>query len=253
MNIVQVYPESLQAPASYCKYFFRCEQSAGDVDNLVVSGAQAIKNTGFLDATLWATAGYATVGAAAANYCTLAASTHDLTLDGMTLVFTVRVKKAAAAYPGAEQYIVASYAPGTNNGGIILSCRTDGAARLYMNAADGTVASVSTDAGVITNGTTANERSLVFFAPREGGSAWSHVDAIEDNSGSIAAIAGKSLAGGRSMQIGAPLGGGSIDGYQIAALAAYLVPKNLSAIDRNQVADWALRHPGVAAPDWVFE
>lgn len=252
MLIKQVFPESLVAPRTYCKYFFRGEQSAGDIENKVAGGALAVKNTGFTDGTLWATPGYATVGGASANYCTLAAATHDVTLNGFTLIITARIKKAAAAFPAAEHYIAASYNPGSNTGGIILSCRTDGSARCYVNSTDGTTINANTAANVLTNGSAATERSLVFFFPREAGSAWSMIDALDGSSSAASTVAGKSLVGGRDMRIGAPLGGGSIDAFGVAAFAAYQVPVDLSSIDRKSVGDWALRNPGQPIPDWVF-
>ena len=252
MLIKQVFPESLVSPSTFCKYFFRGEQSAGDIENKVAGGAPAVKNAGFTDGTLWATAGYATVGAATANYCTLAAATHDVTLNGYTLIVTARIKKAAAAFPAAEQYIAASYNPGTNTGGIILSCRTDGSARCYVNATDGTTVNANTAANVLTNGSAATERALVFFFPREGGSAWAMIDTLDGNSSAASTIAGKSLVGGRDMRIGSSLAGGAIDGYGLAAFAAYQVPADLANIDRKAVGDWTLRNPGQPIPDWVF-
>lgn len=252
MIVKQVFPESLVSPSTYCRFFFRGEQASGDMENEVSGGASAVKNTGFADATLWATAGYATVGGASANYCTLAPSAHDFTLNGYTLIITARIKKAAASFPAAEQYIAASYNPGTNTGGIIMSCRTDGSARCYVNTQGGTTINANTAANVLTDGGTATERSLVFFFPRESGSAWSMIDALDGNSSAASTVAGQSLAGGRDMRIGAALGGGSIDAYGLAAFGAYQVPANLSSIDRKSVGDWCLRNPGQPVPDWVF-
>lgn len=253
MLIKQVFPESLVSPSTYCRFFYRGEQSTGDAENKATGGELAVKNTGFLDATLWATAGYAAVGGTVGNYLTVAASAHDFSLATHTMVYTVRIKKAAVAFPGAEQYIVSSYAPGSNTGGIIISCRTDGAARLYANAADSTTVNVSTAANVITNGSTATERSLVFILPRESGSsAWVAVDAIEAASASASTIVGKSFVGARSMRIGQGQTAVAIDAYQLAAVAAYAVPADLAGIDRRQIYDWTLRNPGQPIPDWVF-
>lgn len=252
MLIKQVSPESLVSASTYCRFFFRGEQASGDMENKVSGGALAVKNTGFLDATLWATAGYATVGAASANYCTLAPSAHDFTLNGYTLIITARIKKAAVSFPAAEQYIAASYNPGSNTGGIIMSCRTDGSARCYVNAQDGTTINANTAANVLTNGAAATERSLVFFFPREAGSAWAMIDALDGNSSAASTVAGKSLAGARDMRIGAPLAGGTIDAYGLAAFGAYQVPIDLASIDRKSVGDWCLRNPGQPIPDWVF-
>ena len=106
MLIKQVFPESLAVPSTYCKYFYRGEQSTGDVENKVSTGALAVKNAGFLDAALWATPGYMAVGGGTGNFCTVAASTHDATLNGYSLIVTARIKKAAAAFPAAQHRTV---------------------------------------------------------------------------------------------------------------------------------------------------
>lgn len=250
----RVSPESSVDPSEYCKYFFRCEQSSGEVENLAAAGSDAIKTAGFLDATLWANAGYANLGGGAANYCELDAATHDLTLAGYSVIVTARVLKSAAAFPAAEQYFISSYAPGTNTGGIIISCRTDGSARMYANANDGTTVSVTTAANVLTNGSAATEQSLVFGFPRESGvSAVCAVNGIPSNTSPASTIAGKSLSGGRIMRIGGAQNGAVIDGYRLAAFAAYLIPADMSDIRLSAVYEWAWRNPAAPIPSWVFE
>lgn len=252
MLIKQIYPEALYEPSQYCKYFYRAEQATGDMENSVITGALAVKNAGFLDGTLWANSGFATVGANAAYYCTVDNNSHVLDHVNNTIIVTARIKKVAAAYPAAEQYIVASYNPGSVFGGIILSCRTDGSAKLYMNSTDNTTAAITSAVGTLTNGATATERSLVFVCPRNAVSGYVGVDGFDSSSSSFAGVVGKSIAGISTMRIGAPLGGGAIDGYQIAALAAYQVPVDFASINRPQVYDWAYRNPGIPMPDWVF-
>ncbi len=250
----RVYPESGVVPSAYCKYFFRCEQSSGEIDNLVSGGSDAVKTSGFLDATLWANDGYANLGGGAANYCTLDAATHDLTLAGYSVIVTARVLKSAAAFPGAEQYFISSYAPGSNTGGIIIACRTDGSAKLYVNSTDGTTVGVTSAANVLTNGSAATEQSLVFGFPRESGvSAVCAVNGIPSSTSPASTIAGKSLAGGRTMRIGGAQNGAVIDGYRVAAFAAYMVPADLSDIRLSAVYEWAWRNPAAPIPEWVFE
>lgn len=249
----RVLPESMVAPSKYCKYFFRGEQASGDADNLVIGGADLIKNSGYLDASLWSAPGYMSVGGASGNFCTLDNNTHDLTLSGYTLIITARILKTAAAFPASEQYIVSSYSPGTNAGGIILSCRADGSAKLYVNTSDNTTAGVTSSANTLTNGTVASERSLVFIFPRESGvSAEVAVDGILNSTASATAVAGKSLVGGRAMRVGATLAGGAIDGYKIAALAAYQVPVDMTKLERSRIHEWAWRNQAMPIPDWVF-
>ncbi len=253
MIIKQVFPESLVSPSTYCKYFYRGEQSAGDVENKVSGGALAVKNSGFLDASLWATPGYMAVGGGTGNYCAVAPATHDATLSGYSLIITARIKKAAVAFPASEQYIISSYDPGVNQGGIVISCRTDGQARCYLNTTDNSTINANTAVAALTNGSVANERALVFFFPREtGSSAWAMIDALDGNSSSAATVFGKSLSGGRNMRIGLGQAGVANDAYHVAAFAAYQVPADLSSIDRKAVGDWTLRNPGQPIPDWVF-
>lgn len=253
MILKPVAPENGYAISQYCKYWFRCEQSSGEIANKVTGAATANKNAGYLDASLWANSGYATVGGGASNYCTVASSTHDVTLNGYSLICTLRLKKAAATFPAAEQYMVASYQPGSNNGGIIIASRTDGSIKMYVNTTDNTTVGVTSAANVITDGATATERSVVFVWPRNSGvSALVAVDGIISSSSPATTVAGKSAAGGRNLQIGAPYGGGSIDAVQIAAFGMYAVPLDLGSLDQNQIYDWAYRNPGVPMPDWVF-
>lgn len=248
MLIKQVFPESLNSPSQYCRYFFRCEQSTGDMENKAAGNVLAVKNTGFTDATLWAVPGYATVGGGASNFCTLPASAADLDHINNTIVFTARIKKVTAALPASEDYLVSSYTPGSVFGGIILSCRTDGSARLYCNSTDNTTVNVTTGASAITDGTTANERSLVFIVPRQSASASVGMDAIERATAPFASLVGKSIAGGNPLKFG-----GISNGYRLADFAAYPIPVDSTALNSQQIYDWVFRNPGVPIPDWVFQ
>jgi hypothetical protein len=253
MLIKQIYPEVLAVPSSYCKYFLRGEQLTGDAENAIVGAGLAVKNTGYLDSSLWANPGYMAVGGGAANYLTLDSATHDLTLNGFSLVITARILKSAGAFPASEQYIVNSYNPGANTGGIIISCRTDGGAKCYANATDGTTVGITSASGALTNGTTPTERSCVFVFPRESSvSAVIAIDGITSGSSAATTLAGKSLASGRAMRIGVTQAGGAVDAYKVAALGAYLVPRDMYAMDLNQIYDWAFRNPSTPMPDWVF-
>lgn len=250
MLIKQVFPESMDSPSQYCKYFFRCEQATGDMENKASGGALATKNAGFLDATLWAAAGYATVGGGASNFCSLPAAAADLDHINNTIVITARVLKVAAALPGSEDFIVSSYTPGSVFGGIILSCRTDGSARLYCNSTDNAVTvNVTTGASALTDGTTATERSLVFIIPRQAStSALVGMDAIERATAPFTTLAGKSIAGGNPLKFG-----GITNAYRLAAFGAYQIPVDSTALNSQQIYDWAFRNPGVPMPDWVFQ
>lgn len=248
MFIKQVFPESMDAPSSFCRYFFRGEQASGDMENKGAGNALAVKNGGFADATLWAAAGYATIGGGGSNFCTLPAASADLDHVNNTLIITARVLKAAAALPGSEDYFISSYTPGSIFGGIILSCRTDGAARLYVNPADNSATvNLTTPAATLTDGTTATERSLVFIVPRQSASGSVAVDAIERATAPMSSIAGKTIANGNALKLG-----GITNAYRVAAFAAYQVPVDSSALNVQQIYDWAFRNPGSPMPDWVF-
>ena len=247
MLIKQVFPESMETPSAYCKYFFRCEQASGDMENKASGGALATKNAGFLDATLWAAAGYATVGGGASNYCSLPAADAALDHINNTIVITARVLKAAAALSASEDYVVSGYTPGSTTGGIILAARPDGAARLYINSTDNTTVNLTTAASSLTDGSTATERSLVFIIPRQSASGSVGMDAIERATAPMATIAGKSISGGNALKFG-----GITNAYRIAAFGAYQIPVDSSALNAQQIYDWAYRNPGVPMPDWVF-
>jgi len=254
MQIKSIFPENSNITSQYCKYFYRCEQSSGEISNLVAGKDPATKNAGFLDATLWANSGYATIGNGSGNYCTIPPATHDLTLNGYSLILTCRVKKNTVAFPGAEQYFISSYQPGVSDGGIIMSCRTNGAVGFYARTADGSATiGGQTTANVLTDGANANERSIVVMYPRETSvHAFIGVDGVPNVDYAATNSAGKSLAGGRNMQIGVPIGGGTIAAYQIAAFAAYQIPVDGASLNLSLINDWAYRNPGVPMPDWVF-
>ena len=251
--IKKVSPESSADVSQYCKFFFRCEQSTGNMENKAQNGLLGVKNSGFSDGTLWANAGYATVGGTVGNYCTLNSAAHDFSLATHSLIFTLRIKKAVATKPAAEQYIISSYNPGGTTGGIIISARTDGSLRLYFNAVDGSSANLGTAADVLTDGATSTEKSYVWMAPRESGTSLQlGVNALAVATASASSLFGKSYVGNRDMRIGQGQLTGAIDVYHIAAFGCYAVPVNLSTIDQRQVYDWAMRNSSQPMPDWVF-
>lgn len=253
INQALIYPPDAYPTPSYCKYFYLCAQPSGDIANSIAGKAAAVKNAGLTDGELWANSGYATIGGGAGNYATIDPSTHDLSLAGFSIVVAARIKKSAAAFPGAEQYIVASYAPGSQFGGIILTCRTDGAARLYVNTVGDATVNVATPANTLTNGSAASERTVSFIFPRESGvSASAGVDGIQVATSPATTVAGASLAGGRTMRFGEPLSGGTIDAYQFGSFQAYMVPKDMSAMSVAAIHNWVWVNPHLPIPDWVF-
>lgn len=248
-----IYPRDAYPASTFCNWFFLGSQASGDIENKVAGKAPAVKNGTFTDGECWPTAGYATVGGAADNWAGVVAGTADLkSLATHSLVVAVRVKKVAAAFPSVENFLYASYKPGSEFGGIVLAHGTTGFARLYINAADNTTVSLTTATNVITDGATANERTLVFIVPREGGNGFVAVDGLETVSATVAAVAGKALAGGRTGRLGVSLAGVASDAHQLASFQSYCVPLAGSAISRLAVYDWVQRNPHLQIPDWVF-
>lgn len=253
LNRQVIFPRDAYPTPNYCKFFLLGSQAAGDIDNSIPGKAKAIKRVELTDGECWLTPGYATVGGGATEYATLDAGTAALdSLATSSLIFAVRVKKIAAAYQAAEGYLYSSYKPGSEYGGIVFSHLTSGAARLYINATDGTTVSLTTGANVITNGTTANERTLVFIVPREGGNGYIGIDGLESITSSVAAVAGKPLAGGWDGRIGVSRSGIAADLHGLASLQAYSVPLAGASINRLAVYDWVQRNPHLPIPDWVF-
>lgn len=165
---------------------------------------------------------------------------------------TCRVKKTAAAYPGAEQQLYASYQPGSLHGGIILASLATGAARLYVSASDGTLASLTSGTNVITNGSSAPEVTLTFIVPREGGNGSIAVNGLETVTSSMATLAGKALAGGRTARMGVSLAGTAADQHGLASFAAYGVPVDGASLAKPQIYDWVHRNPHLPIPNWMF-
>lgn len=253
MTQQRIYPRDAYPVSSFAKWFYLCAQNAGDIQNLIPGKASAAKHASFSDATCWGAAGYATVGGSATNRAEIPASTADLdSLATHSLIVTCRVKKTAVALPGAEQQLYASYQPGSLHGGIILAHLTTGAARLYVSAADSTVASITTGANVITNGSAAPEVTITFIVPREGGNGSVAVNGIEAATSSVATLAGKALAGGRAARLGVALNGTAADQHGLASIAAYGVPLAGASLPKAQIYDWVHRNPHLPIPDWMF-
>lgn len=253
MTQQSIYPRDAYDASTYAKWFYLCAQNSGDIQNLIPGKAAAAKHASFSDATCWAAAGYATVGGSATNRAEIPSSTADLdSLATHTLVVTCRVKKTAAAYPGAEQQLYASYQPGSLHGGIILASLATGAARLYVSASDGTLASLTSGTNVITNGSSAPEVTLTFIVPREGGNGSIAVNGLETVTSSMATLAGKALAGGRTARMGVSLAGTAADQHGLASFAAYGVPVDGASLAKPQIYDWVHRNPHLPIPNWMF-
>lgn len=263
-----VYPENsclagnvLSPEYALCKYFFRAEQVDTDdsIANIAAGAIGAGRNTGtdpMSAATLWTNDGYATVGGAAGRYCTLAAAAHDVSLVDTSLVWTLRIKKVTAAFPGTEQIVIGGYQGGAP-GGIKVAVTTAGRLRWYIDDTANNEVSVFSAAGtpICDNATAHDEHSFVLMLPKAGSSsAFLGQNGLASGSSAATSIQGHSLAGGNTMKIGSPITPAVIDAYQLAAFACYQIPSNTVALTpvRDRIMDWAYRHPASPIPDWVF-
>lgn len=252
-TVQAIYPRDAYAASSYAKWFYLGAQNSGDIENKVAGKANASKHASFADATCWATAGYATVGGGGTNYATIPAATADLESTAThVLVVAARLKKVAVNKPAAEGQMFASYQPGSQYGGIIISMLTTGAMRLYVNAKDSTTVSLNTAADVLTTGAAAPEVSVVWIV--DGALGHIGINGLEAVTGSsTAGVANKPLAGGRTARFGLSLPGSSQpDACGVASFQTYCVPRASTNINRLAVYDWIARNPHLPVPDWVW-
>jgi len=253
MLVQTINPHDAKLKSSYCRFFLNCAQDSGDLVNGAVGGMVATKYSLFTDAACWATPGYATVGGSANNYAALSAADGNLNLLDGTVILTARMRKVAAAFPGAEQYWYAGYRPGTTTGGVILTMHTTGAVRLYITSTDGSQISVSSAANTYSDGTTATELGLVAIIDRAAaGSAYLIVNGLTETSTAKGVIDGKSTNGGTIPRIGVSQASVAADALRVRALAGYVVPRDVAQLDRRLIADWHQRNPHLQIPDGVF-
>jgi hypothetical protein len=243
-----IYPENEYAKKSTaCVFLYHGEQPNGEVENLVVGGPAAVKNVGFTDAQLWETVPGVMSFTGAGQYVEAQSQGTQVTLDGQSLIVTARVKKKLGAHVGSTRYLLGNYRPGTTSGGFVVSVTSSGAAGLTVSAAGGGAGINNfSPSGTITDGTTANEKHLVWVTSRDGYGR-SAVDGVQAGTTTIASAAGINLHGGNPFYMG-----GQIDGFELAHVAAYQVPLDLADISVALLFDWSYRHPGAMIPDWVF-
>ena len=242
-----IYPESLyKAGATRCVFAYHGEQPSGEVQNLISGGPSAAKNTGFLDSELWgARPGWMTFGGTT-KFVTAAASGTQLTMNGQSLIVTARIKKSLAAQVSATRYIAGNYTPGANTGGFVLQATTAGACGLTVTPVGGSASNIFAPSGTLTDGTTANEVSLVWVATRDGFGRVAR-DGVQVATTTIAGAANANLKGGFDLKIG-----GVAESFEMKHIAAYQVPLDLAGIPLELLFDWSYRHPGAVIPDWVF-
>lgn len=249
----QIYPRNAYAQPSYCNWFYRGAQASGDIENVISGKAQAVKHATFTDGECWANAGWATVGGGANNYAAVDASTADLqSLATHSLIVAFTVKKSVATYPAVENYLYASYKPGSEYGGIVLASMTTGNARMYMNSTDNTTVSLTTATNVISDNSNILTKTIVFIVPRNGATGYFGINGLEAGNGSISTISSKPLAGGRSARWGESLSSVAIDTHRMANFQCYSVPADDAQISRLAIYDWVQRNPHLPIPDWMF-
>ena len=250
---VKVFPRDAYAVPSLARFFYLCAQNSGDIGNLLPGGPAATKFSGLSDAICWQTPGFATTGGSPTQRAEIPGSVASLgSLATHSIVLTARLKKTAVALPAAEQQLYASYQPGSQHGGLAITLQPNGGVRIYVSAADSTVASITTAANVLTNGSAAPERTITFILPREGLNAAIGVDGVEAVTASMATLAGKDLSATRTARLGVALNGTAADLCGIASFAIYAVPQPGANLSRPHIHEWAHRNPHLPIPDWIF-
>lgn len=227
-----------------CLYFFRGQQSAGDIKD-VKRGMLAVKDAGFSDAECWANPGFITTGGSVTDYATVAAGAgHDFTLDGYSLIFSLRIKKAT---PATNEVILGSFTSGSVYGGLQLTANSSGSLSLAISPADGSAVQSFGTSGALDG----NEHTCTWFIPRNAVSAVRYVDLTNLGTLSSGTVPGKSCAGGNILAIGASRAG-SAKVCQFAAIQAYQVPLDLASINTDRIQDFLLRQPHRPIPDWML-
>lgn len=250
---VPIYPRDAYAQSSYCNWFYRGAQASGDIDNVISGKAQAVKHASFTDGSCWANSGFATIGGSSTNYASIDSATADLqSLATHSLIVAFTVKKSVATYPSVENYLYASYKPGSQYGGIVIASMTTGAGRLYVNSTDNTTVSLTTAVDVISDNSNILTKTLVFIVPRNGTTGYWGIDGLEAGSGTVTSVTSKALAGGRTARLGASLAGVAIDTHRISNFQSYCVPADGGDLSRLAIYDWVQRNPHLPIPDWVF-
>lgn len=240
-----IVPESSYR-SSRCVFAYHGEQVGGEIENLVQNGPAAVKNAGFTDPELWdARKGWMTFSGVT-KFATAPADGTQVTMDGQSLIVTVRIKKTLAAHVAATRYLAQNYTPGQNTGGFLLQVTTGGACGLTVAPVGGSGVNVFAPSGTITNGSVANEVNLVFVASRDGLGRVGN-GGVQIGTSTITAAANADLAGGYPLVIG-----GAAESFELKHLAAYQVPLDLADIPLDLLYDWVDRHPGALIPDWVL-
>lgn len=233
--------------ADGCLFHLIGEQSAGDMRNLKPTGTAAVKDATFSDAEAWANAGYLTTGADTTAFCDLALAESVFTLDGYTVVFGFRFKKAV---PAGTEVFIGSFTTGTHPGGFTLDGRADGTCRMTLVALDGATNGLSITAAAGPNPLDEAEHTAVFVWPRNSASAQAWMDGRQITTGAAANVYGKDHRGTRALRIGSAPGTNAAKAAQIAMVCAYQIPKDIGDINIALIADYLHRNPGMPLENW---
>lgn len=247
---VNVVPRSDHfAKATYCRTFFLCQRSAGDLPDKM-GNASAVKfDGGYTDGEAWANPGYlTTANSAVTDYMTRPANAgHDFDCTQVTAVVALRLKKTT---PGSNETIMGCFTSGSANGGWQVIATSTGTVQLQLKPLDGGTATTLT-IGSSYAPLDGSERLLVWFVPRDAVSAQMFVDgAAAGTSGMAAAV--NNFAGGNTLSIGAAHAG-SAKVAQFATIQIYTITKDLAALKTQQIAGFMARHPHRPVPNWLFE
>jgi hypothetical protein len=234
---------------SYGRFFFSCQQAAGELRDSFGGPVATKFDAGYTDAEAWANAGFLTTGnSAITDYMTRVADPTN-SWDGTThtAILALRLKKAT---PGSNEVIAGCFTSSTHDGGWQLNATSTGTLQLQMKPADGGAAHTITIASGFAplDGT---ERLCMWAIPRDAVSAQMYVDGV---AAGTAAMSGgtKNFAGGHILNIGASRAG-SAKTAQFATLQLYTIERNLADLKMTQIAEFMTRFPHRPLPDWLLE
>lgn len=236
--------------ASYCRFFFKCQQSAGEVADQM-GGPPAIKfDSNYTDAEAWANAGYlTTANSAVTDYALRAANANNSWNGGThTAILALRLKKAT---PGSSEVIAGCFTSGSSNGGWQINCTSTGQVQLQLKPTNGGSAhtlTISNSYGALDS----TERLLVWAVPREASSALMFVDGAAAGTSGMTGDPSRDFAGGFGLALGASLAG-SAKAAQFSAVQLYTIERDLSDLRTQQIADFLMRYPHRPLPDWLLE
>lgn len=236
------------ARSSYCRTFFLCERSAGDLPDKMGNASMTKFDGNYTDGEAWANAGWLTTGnSAVTDYMTrVAGAGHAFDCTSRTAIVSMRLKKTT---PGGNETIAGCFTSGSANGGWQIIATSAGTVQWQGKPADGGAASTIT-IGSSYNPLDGNARSLCWFIPRDAVSAQMFADGLSAGTSGMSAST-RNYDGGRGFSLGASLAG-SAKTAQFASVQVYTIDRDLASLKTQQIAAWMHRYPHLPVPDWLM-